>query len=419
MRYLFLAVAALLYLTPACVFAQALSIGAFSLGKSAVALDLNDFNILKSHSDIDAHFITDSLQWIRRENNLLTPRVLLKIDIPKKYHPIYIKLDKQVIFPASGNTLLTTNVYVNLFHPETIEIYQNDTLIDTIEINAKAVAQSKLKQWVDHTCSPYQIVISGIDQQYSSTGCKLNRVGSFGSETPRLEVAFSSPNFITPSGDHPPFSFNLHDTSRVETVLQNKISKEKFNLSIAAKLPRRLHRLKTAAGIGPYFFTNTYGSDKHGPDTAPAYMLYGKFELSETSSFKAFDALIYNNRSLFNNSGLYFSYDLAQVYDGQVILGALLGFQGLHYRFDSGYPTEFEVIYPQGFEITYNHAFGWQNHSLAFGMFLSTTQDPYRNIWLRSGGKIFYELNYITWGSGISEIEMWGLSVGFPLFQAF
>lgn len=403
----------------ACVFAQAFSIGQFSIGEAAVDLDVNDFNIEKSHSDIEASFNADSIQWLRPENNLLTPRVLLNINVPKKYQPVYFKIAEQVIFPAGKGTDLSTQLYVNLFNPETIQIFQGDKILDTIHISATSVARSKLKQWIDYTCLPYNIVITGIDQQYSSTGCKLHRVGSFGRETPRLEVAFSSPNLATLAGDHPPFFFNLSDNSAAETVLINKSTKEKVSVSVSAKLPERLHRLKVAGGLGPYFFTSTYNLETKGPNTAPSYMLYGKYELSETSSFKAFDALVYNNKSLFNNSGLYFSYDLAQVLDGQVVLGALLGFQGLHYRFDSGYPNEFEVIYPQGFELTYNHAFGIQNRYLSYGMFLSTTEEVYRNIWLRYGSQVFYELNYITWGSDIAKIEMWGLSVGFPLFKAF
>lgn len=403
----------------ACVFAQAFSIGQFSIGEAAVDLDVNDFNIENNHADIKASFNADSVQWLRPENNLLTPRVLLTISVPKKYQPVYFKIADQVIIPTGDATSLSTQVYVNLFNPETIQIFQGGMVLDTIHISAKSVARSKLKQWIDYTCLPYSVVITGIDQQYSSTGCKLHRVGTFGRETPRLEVAFSSPNLATLAGDHPPFIFNLSDNSAAETVLINKSSKEKINVSVSAKLPERLQRLKVAGGLGPYFYTSTYNLETKGPDTAPSYMLYVKYELTETSSFKAFDALVFNNKSLFNNSGLYFSYDLAQVLDGQLVLGALLGLQGLHYRYDSGYPNEFEVIYPQGFELTYNHAFGIQNHYLSYGMFLSTTEDVYRNIWLRYGSQVFYELNYITWGSDIAETEMWGLSVGFPLFKAF
>ncbi|MCM2352368.1 MAG: hypothetical protein NDI63_02045 [Pseudobdellovibrio sp.] len=403
----------------ACVFAQAFSIGPFSLGQASVDLDVNDFNIEKSHADIEAFFLVDTIQWLRPENNLLTPRVLLKINIPKKYAPVYFKIDQQVIFPAGNESQLSTQLYVNLFTPHNIVIYQGDKVLDTISITAKSVARSKLKQWIDYTCLPYEVMITGFEQQYTSTGCKLYRIGSFGKETPRLEIAFSSPNLTTPSGDHPPFLFNLQDNSAVETVLINKATKEKVNVTVSAKLPERLHRLKFAGGLGPYSVTNNYNLNTKGPDILPSYMLYGKLELSETSSFKAFDALVYDSKSLFNNSGLYFSYDLAQVFDGQVILGALLGFQGLHYKYDEGYPTEFEVIYPQGFELTYNHPFGLTNRYLSYGMFLSTTQELYRNMWLRFGSSVFYELNYITWGSDIAEIEMWGLSVGFPLFKAF
>ncbi|AZZ37076.1 hypothetical protein CIK05_09820 [Bdellovibrio sp. qaytius] len=403
----------------ACVFAQAFSIGQFSIGKAAVDLDVDDFNIEKAHSDIEAGFIGDSIQWLRPENNLLTPRVLLNIRVPKKYQPVYFKIADHVIFPSNNGLDLSSQVYINLFNPETIQIFQGDKVLDTIQISTKAVAKSKLKQWIDYTCLPYNIVITGIEQQYTSTGCKLNRIGSFGKETPRLEVAFSSPNLTTLAGDHSPFLFNLTDNSPVETVLINKTTKEKVNVTVAAKLPARLNRLKMAGGLGPYFFTNTYKKETKGPDTAPSYMLYGKYEISETSSLKAFDALVYNNKSLFNNSGLYFSYDLAQVLDGQVILGALIGFQGLNYRYDTGYPNKFEMIYPQGFELTYNHPFGVQNYYLSYGMFLSTTQELYRNMWLRFGNQVFYELNYITWGNDIAEIDMWGLSVGFPLFKAF
>lgn len=409
----------ILLLYSASAFTQAFSIGQFSIGQASVDLDVNDFNIEKSHSDIEAFFIADSVQWLRPDNNLLTPRVLLNISVPKKYQPVYIKVAEQIIFPAGDSLKLSTQVFINLFNPETVQIFQGEKLLDTIQIVAKSVAQSKLKQWIDYTCLPYNVVITGMDQQYSSTGCKLHRVGSFGRETPRLELAFSSPNLSTLAGDHPPFLFNLTDNSVVETVLMNKSTKQRTRVTVSAKLPARLNRLKVAGGLGPYFFTSTYDLETKGPDTAPSYMLYAKYELSETSSFKAFDALIYNNQSLFNNAGLYFSYDLAQVLDGQVVLGALLGFQGLNYRYDRGFPTEFEVIYPQGFEITYNHAFGIQNHYLSYGMFLSTTQELYRNIWLRYGSQVFYELNYIAWGSDIAAIEIWGLSVGFPLFKAF
>lgn len=398
--------------------AQTFTIGQFSIGKSSLKLDFKDFEILKKHDDIHVNFIEDTLQWIRPETNLLTPRVLLKITLPESYHPIYIKYQNQIIFPVLSQHQLTTQIYVNLFHPESIEIFQNDKILDSINIHAKSVQNSEYKQWIDKTCTPYQVKISGLDSEYSSIGCKLHRIGSIGSERPRLELTFTSPNLMTPSGATPPFSFNLNDTSPLKTVLINKSSQEKKSVSISAELPDRIYRLKTAFGFGPYFFSSSYQDHRQGPDSAFSVMLYGKYDLTETSSFKAFDALVYNH-SFFNNSGLYYSNDIARAFDGEFILGALIGFQGLHYKYDDGYNTEFGIIFPQGFELTYNNPFGLKNNYISYGMFLSTTQETYRNIWLRYGSKIFYEINYIAWGKEKSAINMWGLSVGIPLFKAF
>jgi len=408
----------ILFLITARTHAQTFSMGQFSIGQSNIDLDFKDFEIIKSHQDINAFFLKDSIQWIRPETNLLTPRALLQINISTKLHPVYIKYQNQIVFPSQQQDLLTTQVYVNLFHPEKIEIYQNNNIIDTIKLNAKSINNSKVKQWIDKTCTPYKVKLTGLDNEYSSIGCKLHRVGPIGSERPRLEITFTSPNLITPSGANPPFSFNLNNNSVFKTVLIDKESFQQKNLTISSQLPERLYRLKTAFGFGPYIFSNSFKEQKRGPDTALSYMLYGKYDLTETSSIKAFDALI-SHHAFFNNSGLYYSNDLAHVFDGDLIFGALIGFQGLHYRYDDGFDTEFEVIFPQGFELTYNNPFGFKNKYVSYGMFLSTTQETYRNIWLRFGDQIFYEVNYIAWGKEKSAIDMWGLSVGLPLFKAF
>jgi hypothetical protein len=150
---------------------------------------------------------------------------------------------------------------------------------------------------------------------------------------------------------------------------------------------------------------------------APSLMIYGKFDLTETASLKAFDALLYS-KSLFNNSGLYFSYDLASLFDNKIFINALLGFQGIHYSFDRKTTnTVFEIIYPQGFEVLYKHAFGLENYNLFYGMFLSTGQQRYTNAWVRFGKRSFVELNYIDWGLDSNHIQMVGLSVGIPFIN--
>jgi len=114
-------------------------------------------------------------------------------------------------------------------------------------------------------------------------------------------------------------------------------------------------------------------------------MLYGKFDFNDTTSLKGFDALLYS-KTLFNNSGVYFSYDLAEILDGRILINTLLGFQGLHFKYSPQTPSQFRVIYPQGFEVLYKHAF-IENYSLFYGMFLSTSAEQYTNSWIRYGKK--------------------------------
>lgn len=147
-------------------------------------------------------------------------------------------------------------------------------------------------------------------------------------------------------------------------------------------------------------------------------MLYGRFDINKSSSIKFFDALVYP-KTLFNNSGIYFSYDLAEAFDGRVIINTLLGFQGLHYKHDSHSTLNFDMIFPQGFEVTYKHAFSLENYHLVYGMFILNGEKDYSNLWLRFGEKVFYEINYMSWKYEDINYKTWGLSVGIPLAQWF
>ena len=271
---------------------------------------------------------------------------------------------------------------------------------------------------IDYSCSPYQLSIEGIDSEYISVGCKMDRAGLFLHETPRLEVTMSSPNLKTLHRERPPFTIYLNDNSPVEFQVLNNHD-QIMTIKISAKLPSKLHRLKTSIGFGPYTYKSVAINESINNQWAPSMMIYGKFDLNDTASIKAFDALLYS-KTIFNNSGLYFSYDLAEAFDGRILLNALIGFQGLNYKYNSGSVSEFNFIYPQGFEIVYKHAFGVENQNLFYGMFLSTnSNEPYTNTWIRLGGKFFTELNYINWSKNDKRITMYGLSIGLPFFEAF
>jgi hypothetical protein len=399
-------------------FSQVFSIAKFSIGESRIQLNLNEFVIHTKTKIVQTNFIKDSLQWIRNENNLLVPRVLLEIKIVDKKSDIYLIVDKKVIIPSKEGKAFTTKAYVDLFNPAEINIYSDKELIDTVTIEAKNSTSAKSKQLVDYSCSPYSLKIEGIDNEYISVGCKMGQLGKWYAQTPRLEITMSSTNLKTLNGNRPPYFFYLEDNSPIEINLldqENRVSA----LHIEAKIPKRVYRLHTSFGFGPYFYKAGINQEMTKSLIASSIMGYAKFDITETASVKAFDALLYS-KSLFNNSGLYFSYDLAEVFDNRIYINALLGAQGIHYSYsrkNSG--TEFRILYPQGFEVLYKHAFGIENYNLFYGMFLSTNQERYTNAWLRFGKSAFLELNYIDWGHNTSRIQMWGLSMGLPFFNGF
>lgn len=398
-------------------FAQTFNLAKFSIGESRIKLDQSEFTIKNSDPNIAVNFISDSVQWIRNEANLLVPRSMVGITIKNSDHNIILHYLSKTIIPVKHEASFYTELYVDLFNPNVIEVYRGNQIIDRITFVSKGTKDAKSKQLIDYSCVSYQLNIEGIDDEYLSVGCKMEAVGNMFSQRPRLEVTISSTNLISENGERPPYTIYLKDNSPVIFKLKNDQGNLK-TISVKAKLPERLTRLKIAAGIGPYI----YNSEKLNATTdgalAPSYMLYGKFDLTPTTSFKAFDALVYA-KTLFNNSGMYFSYDLAEIFDGRILINTLLGFQGLHYKYDKKSDTKFEMLYPQGFEVIYKHAFGIENKHLTYGMFLSTDSNEYTNAWIRYGGRFFWELNYINWAHSPNKISMYGVSIGFPIFEAF
>lgn len=397
--------------------AQTFNLAKFSIGESRIKLDQSEFAIKNTDSNIEVHFISDSVQWIRNEANLLVPRSMVGITIKNNDHNIILHYLNKTIIPVKHEQNFYTELYVDLFNPNVIEVYRANQIIDRITFVSKGTKDAKSKQLIDYSCVPYQLNIEGIDDEYLSVGCKMEAIGKMFSQRPRLEVTISSTNLISENGERPPYTIYLQDNSPVIFKLKNDQGDLK-TISVKAKIPERLTRLKLAAGIGPYIYNSEKLNATTNGQIAPSYMLYGKFDLTPTTSFKAFDALVYA-KTLFNNSGMYFSYDLAEIFDGRILINTLLGFQGLHYKYDKASSTKFEMLYPQGFEVIYRHAFGIENKHLTYGMFLSTDSNEYTNAWIRYGGRFFWELNYINWAHTPNKISMYGLSIGFPIFEAF
>ena len=395
----------------------AFNFGRHTIGESRIPLALNDFKISNSHQDVQTKIVADSLQWIRNESNLLIPQILVAIMIKRPTSQIHLETNGLTILPVKKSEYFYTELFIDLFNPGDVAIFDGKDKIDTIIVSSNKSVANK-SQLIDYSCAPYNVRLHGLDDDYLSIGCKLHRQGKWGEETPRLELTFSTTNLRMQNGASSPYKIYLQDNGAVELTLIDREQKE-HQIKIEATLPKRLQRLKTAFGFGPYSFKSAESSNETGPKWAPSVMLYGKLDLTDVTSLKVFDALLYS-KTLFNNSGLYFSYDLAEAFDSRLVFNALLGFQGLHFRYDSKSNTQFRLIYPQGFEVTWKHLLGKENLHLTYGMFISTDKsEDYTNAWIRVGTKTFWEINYIDWKYQNSKVSTWGLSMGIPLANFF
>jgi hypothetical protein len=402
------------------VFSNSFSftLGPVQIGEGRIPVNLRDFNLskFKSTKNIRVNFIKNSVQWVRNDENLLTPRARIAIQVFEQ-DLVYIKYENQNIIPVKKKKSFYTEIFVNLFYPKNIEVYKGKNRIEIISITSKKNVKTNSKL-IDYSCVPYHLDIKGLEGEYHSVGCRLEKVGPFGNERPRLIVTLVATNFTLPDGSQSLIKIFLKDNSPVIIPLVTRTNKE-IKVRISAKLPRKMPRLKTALGFGPYIFDSSQDDKALNATVSPSLMLYGKYDLYESSSLRFFDALIFN-KSVFNNSGLYFAYTLARAFDNRVQFVPLLGAQGLSYRFSKEGSFNHQFIFPQGFEVVYKHAFGFENYSLVYGMFLSTSsKTDYENLWVRMGKSWFLELNYINWKHNSSRATMWGLSAGIPFFTLF
>lgn len=398
-----------------------ISFGDVQVGESRIKLKLSDFKIKvrQKKKIVRTKFIKDSLQWIRDDsNNLLVPRVRVLVYINKKSSQLSVNYIDKTYVPQEKKSAAAIDLWVNLFNTQDIKVLEKGKVIATVQVHAVKDKARHSSHLIDYSCDPYGLVFEGLEHEYMSVGCRLEKPGSWNKRRPRLVVTWMTSNFRLPGNKAGAYHIVFHEKSKARIKLYDRNGREKTVTLKLAFLPRKIRRLKTALGFGPYQF-DTIEGDLKNHQLAPAFMIYGRYDLINNASLRFFNATV-KNQSLFNNGGLYFSYELASVFDNRIELNPLLGAQILTYQYDSDRPTQNSVIYPQGIEVVWKHSFNIKNFTTVYGMFLSSSDtEPYVNMWLRWGKKYFWELNYIKWSNATSEMQTYGLSVGIPFLSFF
>ncbi len=394
------------------------------VAESRLPLKASDFNIeienpgkLKINAEIDEQ----SIGWVRYEDILLLPTARLKISAEKLAANSFIQYKDRAVNFQHTEADSHTEINVSLFESHTLQIRSEKTILAKIKINF--VKTDKPKLLIDYTCSRNDIKIDGLENEYLSIGCRTKRIGKFGSEKPLLEIIWLSPDLRIKNSDSIPYHAAILNEHPVKAnVVSTATGKSKL-ISIQASIPKRLHRLFTAYGFGPYAFETKLEAESGTVSTksepiATSLMLYINYKISETVSIRGFDAAVFKE-SVFNNAGLYLGSDFGFSFDNKLYFSTLIGVQYLYFQFDKDSKVFNEPIYPQGIEFMYRHAFGEPNYIISGGIFLSPSDSvDYKNIWIRWGKGYFWELNLISWGKDEFSTTTYGLSLGIP-FRGF
>lgn len=397
-----------------------ISFGMVKLAEDRLPIYLEDFKIEQvGEKVISASLVKNSLQWVRLDQILLVPRVLIEVSFSGEENNYSISYAGQKIIPrfVPRKKIFKAQLFISLFEAQPVAVFEGKKRVAILRVLPKR-GELRTSRLIDYSCAPFDVEVSGLEEDLVSVGCRMQRTGVFGEEKPFLEVYFTSAGYRLLDDSAPPYLVNFDQSGLATTTLHNHegIISE---LKIKAHLEPRTHRLKLAAGVGPYWLSvkNKDGQREH--QIAPTAMFYGNFTLNEKSSFRFFDSYT-RNEATFHNWGSYFAWELAEFCDRRCLLTSLIGLQGVDYRYDSQSRTTSEVILPQGFEFVYLHPFGKENYKFSYGMFVSFSAEyDYQNIWIRYGKKTFWEINFIEWKRGNLSASMLGLSFGFPVVSLF
>lgn len=398
-------------------------------GESRIRHNTSDFDIKIEPADkgqkIEIQTLLDrfSFDWVRVNELLLVPRARLKVKVSQEAKDLHLIYKQRLLnFQGLKNTAYT-ELFISLYEKSPIEVFFKQKLLATVYVMPKKAQQPKIL--IDYTCSRNSIEIDGLTHEHISIGCHTKRIGQFGKEKPMLEVMWISPELeVVDDVSKVPYHAVFLNRQPVQVNVRNRYTKEEKTITIKAKVPKRLHRMFTAYGFGPYAF-NTKSTNpetdltlKKQEPMVPALFFYLNYKISDTASVRGFDAAVFKD-SNFNNAGAYLGNDFGFALDNKLYFTTLIGMQYLYFKFDEDSDPVSEAIFPQGIEFMYRHAFGITNYIVSGGIFLSTTDSiEYENAWIRWGKSYFWELNLISWAKDDIEVKTWGVSLGFP-FKGF
>lgn len=395
---------------------------------------------------VEARIGRESLQWVRLTDVLLLPRGRLLVSARGIQGGIVSNAGFSQVFddeggPAgqgetgkAGAPLMTAEIPVALISGEVnpIELRvrrDGQELRGKLRIRFNPQDKSLERRIVrDAACSRFGVEVDSrdmADDEWVFFGCRMNVVGGDEHRTSALELYVYWDNVgqrieingvETPASSTSLWPLRLRSHPGVITLRAGK-----HVMKVRYQLPARMQLFSMGMGLGPYSYVYEGEREELAKPAIPYLTLYGSFFLNETFRVVGFNATAFSGLG-YSDLGMYLSTENLKLFDKRLILNLLLGAHVVGFRSQGN--TYLVMGAPQGFELIALD-FLKRSNNLSLGGFIYPPigGKSYYNLWVRWGGRIFGEFNFISWQEMLRDQRIYtrsmGLSVGFPLFKLF
>jgi hypothetical protein len=377
-----------------------------------------------------AELETDSLQWVRIIDLLVLPRARMRLTFSSP-------LTARVIhggFSTGGTKLTSIDFPVALLSNPKNEIklrYEHDgsQKESALRLRMKPRQVNPTQRiHLDSSCSKFAVnaqwklpthetqswiyiacrFVSTNGDQYRKSSMEMYVIWDETETTPHRMVDGIQAEPTLPS------LWALRLGAKPGRVTLRSPKQEEFEISYS--LSERHYKGFLGLGIGPYM-SEFNGVGEYDEGWSPLLTLYGSVYVNETLRVVGFDATSISNR-LWTDLGIYLSTENAKMFDQRLTMNLLFGGHIIGFRTDG--KTHAVPSFPQGFEFIYADAFA-RGYSGSLGGFIypEINGRSYYNLWIRWGGRVFWEINYLaakeSFDNNSVSSKSLGLTVGFPM----
>lgn len=375
-----------------------------------------------------------SLQWVRVKETLVLPRARLIIDLQdlSAGQLSYANFNQAISIQGNqAHAEISVALISSKHNSVVLRIKRKNRIYSGIIRFEFKPSSPQLKNqnrvYLDPSCSKFKLKAESLGnwtQDWVYLGCRLIRLEGKEYRTSSLELMTFWDNtedsieiggIPTPSRDASLWTLQLSPETSSLILHGNQQS-----LKIHYQIPEHYHNASIKLGLGPYQFSFR-GNGENVQEITNLTTVYGSYFITETARAVVFGAVTTDSH-LFSDLGVYIHTEYQKILDKRLNISLLIG--GHSVGFFSQGKYYMLVSAPQGFEVTFTDTF-LPGYNLTAGAFVYPliSGTSYLNSWVRWGGQVFGEVNYISWQNQTQSLlfnaSSVGFTFGFPLANLF